>query len=165
MTIPPTKKEEINKFFVYGTLRPDIKAPWSDIVHKNESYKLCYYKSRLHYAKLYFHKIHKYPVTLHSQETYQYEDFVVGYILESNNVEETLKLLDSIEEYPDVYDREVVDCFNEDTQQVEKAYFYFIKTDKIEEDLIQLKNDWKECYNRYLYAHEETIERAIENYD
>ena len=37
--------QNLNKIFVYWTLRPDIKAPWTTIVHNNDEFKLKYYKA------------------------------------------------------------------------------------------------------------------------
>ena len=88
----------INKFFVYGTLRPDIKAPWSDIVHNNSEFKLKYYEAKLKNSKLFFHKKFGYPMTIYDSIKYSHEDnFTVGYILETDNIDMTLKIFDEIE--------------------------------------------------------------------
>jgi gamma-glutamylcyclotransferase (GGCT)/AIG2-like uncharacterized protein YtfP len=141
----------INKFFVYGSLRPDINAPWSSIVHKNKSFDLKYYKSYLENSKLYHHKEIGYAVTLHDKNNYSKEDKTFGYILESNNIEESLKLFDEIEEYPEVYERYVVKCFNLENNKEEDAYFYSMRLEKIKQDQLEFTgfNDYKLYLSKY----------------
>jgi len=138
-------KEIINKFFVYGTLRPDIKVPWSDTIHSNPKFNLRYYKAILNHSKLFFHKKIGYPMTIFDPEVYSKDNFTVGYILESDNIEETLKLFDEIEDYPVEYDRFIIKCFNQDNLVEEDVYFYSHKLESLEkDDLIDIKtNDFK----------------------
>jgi gamma-glutamylcyclotransferase (GGCT)/AIG2-like uncharacterized protein YtfP len=134
----------LKRFFVYGTLRPDIKAPWSDQVHNNPSFKFTYYKSFLPFSKLYFHKQFGYPVCYCNKLIFNEHDKTVGYILEVDNLEPALKVFDEIEDYPNNYDRQVVECYNEELQDVSSAYFYTIKEEQfIEEIMVDIKmNDW-----------------------
>lgn len=137
--------EKVRKFFVYGSLRPDILAPWSNIVHKNPKFSLKYYKAYLPFSKLYYHNNWKYAVTLYDQAKFKEEDKTIGYLLETDNFEDTLKLLDEIEGYPALYDRSIINCFNEDKNTYDEAYFYSVKSTLInEEDLLDIGfNDFK----------------------
>ncbi len=134
----------INKFFVYGTLRPDVQAPWSDIVHNNPEFKLKYYKAYLPCSKLFFHRTIGFPMTVYDVELYSEEDKTIGYILETDNVQQTLKLFDEIECYPDEYDRFEVKCFNKENSVFESVYFYSQKKELLkDEDLEDLRiNDF-----------------------
>lgn len=114
----------INKFFVYGTLRPDVKAPWSDSVHKNPNFKLKYYKSYLTHSKLFMNTSIGYPMCIYDKEKFGKEEKTIGYLLESDNIKETLIIMDEIEDYPNEYDRIIVECMNNDLGINEKAYFY-----------------------------------------
>jgi gamma-glutamylcyclotransferase (GGCT)/AIG2-like uncharacterized protein YtfP len=137
---------KINKFFVYGTLRPDIKAPWSDLVHNNPNFKLEYHPAKLFNSKLYFHKKIGYPLTIYDSGKYSSEDdYTVGYILKTDNIEPTLEVFDEIEEYPSLYDRVIVKCFNENSSIEEEVYFYTLKSERLDvEDLEDLiVNDYK----------------------
>jgi gamma-glutamylcyclotransferase (GGCT)/AIG2-like uncharacterized protein YtfP len=134
----------LRRFFVYGTLRPDVKADWSDIVHNNPLFKLIYYKAYLPYSKLFFHKQFGYPVCYYNKDIFTEHDTTIGYIIETDNVEPCLKVLDEIEVYPDEYDRQVIECYNDDLQTVETAFFYTIKEKEFSEEVmvdIQI-NDW-----------------------
>jgi gamma-glutamylcyclotransferase (GGCT)/AIG2-like uncharacterized protein YtfP len=140
------KINSINKFFVYGTLRPDIKAPWSDIVHNNSGFKLKYYKAKLYNSKLFFHKKFGYPMTIYDNKKYLNEEhFTIGYILETDNIELTLEIFDEIEEYPNMYDRILVKCYNQTLSIEEEVYFYTLHPDNFNhEDLEDLKvNDYR----------------------
>ncbi len=149
---------KINKFFVYGTLRPDYTAPWSDIVHKNPNFSLKYYKALLPHSKIFHNNKIGYPVILHNKhcnKDYLYETQAVGYILEvlegeTSNLNEALKLFDEIEEYPELYDRSVIECINVDKGGViDEVYFYHMRPEDIDEenDLIEFRgNDFLNGY-------------------
>lgn len=111
------------RFFVYGTLRPSVKADWSDIVHQNDKFKLTYYKAKLYGAKLYYMPDFGYPsIKITNDE----DDCVIGDIIESTNFKETLKLFDQIEDYPTQYNRIEVDkCFNVDKNEFQKVFVYY----------------------------------------
>jgi gamma-glutamylcyclotransferase (GGCT)/AIG2-like uncharacterized protein YtfP len=137
----------INKFFVYGTLRPDILSPWSKIVYDNKDFKvLKNYKSYLPFSKLYIKKNIKYPFCVHNKTEYSEKDITLGYILEFTNIEKALKQLDHIENYPTLYDRKVVSSFNEELSILEEVYLY-TSPDLSELELIDY-NDWKLFINK-----------------
>jgi len=121
------KDEIINKFFVYGTLRPDIQAPWTDIVHKNDEFTIRSYKAFATNAILQLFRNYEYPNVTINYSRLSEKDIVHGYILETSNINKTLKILDEIEGYPFEYDRMIIKCYNEDKQKYEKAYIYTIK--------------------------------------
>ena len=116
----------LNKFFVYGTLRPDIIVSYSEIVHKNPKFTLKYSKAHLAFSKLFLNTSHGYPVTIHNKNLYTELDTVIGFILETDCVEETLKILDDIENYPREYNRLITNAYNIDTDVHEEVYFYSI---------------------------------------
>jgi gamma-glutamylcyclotransferase (GGCT)/AIG2-like uncharacterized protein YtfP len=134
----------IKRFFVYGTLRPDIRESWTDIVHKNASFKLTYFKAILRHSKLFFHKEIGYPICLYDPKKYSEHDVTHGYILETDNFEPTLKVLDEIENYPTEYDRILIECHNEDLEIPMTAHFY--TRDPKQEELEHFNdisvNDW-----------------------
>lgn len=144
-----SKNVNINKFFVYGTLRPDIKAPWSDVVHKNPKFKLTYSKAYLCYSKLFFHKTVGYPVTIYDKNRFTRENITLGYILETDNIAEALTVLDNIEDYPNEYDRIEVSCYNVERNIEEEAFFYTINKNLLDENnMMDLKvNDYKLIVN------------------
>lgn len=121
------KEENINKFFVYGTLRPDIQAPWSDIVHKNDQFTIKAYKAYVSYAILQLFKAFDYPNVTIDTTRLSKNDIVYGYILETNDLNKTLTILDQIEGYPTEYDRIIVKCYNTDKKKYENAYIYTIR--------------------------------------
>lgn len=134
-----------NSFFVYGTLRPDIKTEeYFDSVHKNDNFQLTYTKAYLPYSKLFYSKAFNYPVAIHNPLLYDQEDIVQGYLLTTNNINKTLETLDYIEEYPEVYDRIIVSCFESENEEKEiKAHFYTIRNEQIGQDLEDIQiNDW-----------------------
>jgi gamma-glutamylcyclotransferase (GGCT)/AIG2-like uncharacterized protein YtfP len=145
----------INKFFVYGTLRPDIKVEWSDITHKNPDFELKYYEAYLSHSKLFLHKI-GYPICVYYPDTYSEDDITIGFILESDNVEETLKILDHIECYPFEYDRKIVTCYNSKEKKLTDAYFYFMQKEKIKN--IEIEDLSTNDYKKYI---EENISNSI----
>lgn len=128
MNIPNSQENTIlNKFFVYGTLRPDIKAPWTDIVHINKDFEIISRKAYVTNSILQLFRDFDFPNVSFCKQTYKEHDIVFGYLLESTNTSLTLKILDEIEEYPEVYDRIVVTCFNIEDNKYEDAYMYTIK--------------------------------------
>lgn len=140
-----SNKSDINKFFVYGTLRPDIEAPWSDIVHKNPNFKLIYYMAHLSHSKIYLHKNIGYAVTIYDKSKFRKTDTTIGYLLETDNVDATLEVFDNIEGYPTLYDRIKVRCYNANKKIDEFAYLYTMHKNMISEsDLLDIKvNDYK----------------------
>jgi gamma-glutamylcyclotransferase (GGCT)/AIG2-like uncharacterized protein YtfP len=134
-----------NSFFVYGTLRPDIKTEeYFNDVHKNEHFQLTYNKAYLPHCKLFYSKTFKYPVAIYNPLLYSKDQTVLGYLLTTNNLKKTLETLDYIEEYPEVYDRIIVSCFDADDKEKEyKAHFYTIRNEQIDEELEDvIVNDW-----------------------
>jgi gamma-glutamylcyclotransferase (GGCT)/AIG2-like uncharacterized protein YtfP len=134
----------VNKFFVYGSLRPDIKAPWTDIVHNNPTFKVNFYKAHLPYSKLYLHRRCKYPICYFSKAEFTEHDKTIGYILEVDNIESAMKVFDSIEDYPTLYDRKIVECFNEDLEIIDSVYFYTSLDDEFSaQKMVDIEvNDW-----------------------
>ena len=63
-------RANINNFFVYGTLRPDIKAPWSNSVHNNPKFKIRSHKSLLRHSKLFMNKAIGYPVCIYDKNKF-----------------------------------------------------------------------------------------------
>lgn len=120
------RNEKIQKIFVYGTLRPDIKAPWSDKLYKNEKFNINYEKGYITNAALQLFKYHKYTNLRIDKKWLTNKDIVHGYILESSNIDETLEVLDLIEDYPFLYTRITCSCFNVTKQQEETVYLYII---------------------------------------
>lgn len=111
------------RFFVYGTLRPSIKADWSDIVHENDKFKLTYFKAKLFGAKLYYMPDKGYPSIKLTNDN---NDFVIGDIIESSNFKETLRIFDQIESYPTEYNRiEIDNCFNLEKNEFQKVFTYY----------------------------------------
>lgn len=121
--------QKIQKIFVYGTLRPDIKAPWSDKLYRNEKFEIMYEKSFIPYASLQLFKYHNYMNLRIDKKWLTKNDIVHGYILESSNIEETLNVLDIIENFPELYTRIITLCYNEVKKQDEKVYVYLINKD------------------------------------
>ena len=116
------KRNFPKKFFVYGSLRPDIQASYSDDVHNNPEFELTYYRAKLHSAKL-FHFIDLgYPTIMFTDDP---SDVVHGYILESDSPEKFNDLLDEIEECPEVYRKIEKEVFVIDTMKKEKAHVYY----------------------------------------
>jgi gamma-glutamylcyclotransferase (GGCT)/AIG2-like uncharacterized protein YtfP len=131
-------------FFVYGTLRPDINVDWTELVHKNPNFKLTYSKASLKHSKLYFHKELGYPMCIYDPKEYTEHDVTMGFILETDNLESTLKVLDEIEGYPFEYDRVVIECFNEDLEVPCSVFFYTQESSKIDRTHLHEigVNDW-----------------------
>lgn len=121
-----TPKQPINKIFVYGTLRPDIKAPWSSQVYNNDKFTLKSAKAYIPHASLVLFRYHKYTNIRIDRKWLFETDIVHGYILESSNIEETLTLFDRIEDYPNLYSRIETQAFNEEEQRFENVYVYLI---------------------------------------
>jgi gamma-glutamylcyclotransferase (GGCT)/AIG2-like uncharacterized protein YtfP len=118
--------EAINKIFVYGTLRPDIKAPWSAQVYNNEKFKLKTSRAYIPFTNLQLFRYNKYT-NIRIDKKWLFEtDIVHGDILESSNIEETLCLFDRIEDCPSLYSRIATNVFNVDEQKYEKVYVYLI---------------------------------------
>lgn len=116
------EKQTCKSFFVYGTLRPCIKADWSVQVHKNPQFKLKYYKARLHGCKLYHMPHLGYPTV---QITKNKKDFVVGHILESDNFNKVKEVLDEIEDYPSEYHKLIsTNCYNIEKDHYQSVYYY-----------------------------------------
>ena len=90
----------LNKYFVYGTLRPDVEAPWSDLVHRNPQFKLKYYKAYLPYSKMFFNKAIGFAVTIYDKELYSEDDRTMGYILETDSPQVTLSVLTRLKSIP-----------------------------------------------------------------
>jgi gamma-glutamylcyclotransferase (GGCT)/AIG2-like uncharacterized protein YtfP len=118
------EKNNLSKlFFVYGTLRPCIKADWSKSVHENENFKLKYYNAKLYKFKLYYMKKLGYPTV---KFTNNENDYVIGDIIESTNYEETLKLFDEIEGFPNYYNRiSTNSCFNICQNEFQNVWIYY----------------------------------------
>jgi gamma-glutamylcyclotransferase (GGCT)/AIG2-like uncharacterized protein YtfP len=137
-------KANINNFFVYGTLRPDIKAPWSNLVHNNPKFKIRSHKSLLRNSKLFMNKAIGYPVCIYDKNKFTEKNVTIGYILETENILEALKWMDEIEEYPNLYDRIVVDSYNLELEKNQQVYFYTLNIETFKmEDLIELNtNDY-----------------------
>ncbi len=110
----------IRKHFVYGTLRPDIKAIYSDEVHYGE-FDITYSKAKLPGAKLFHFVEEEYPTVLFTDNQ---SDIVHGYILECESPEFT-DLLDRIEEYPSLYRKVEKEVFVYETMKKEKALVYY----------------------------------------
>ena len=137
-------RANINNFFVYGTLRPDIKAPWSNSVHNNPKFKIRSHKSLLRHSKLFMNKAIGYPVCIYDKNKFTEKNVTIGYILETENILEALKWMDEIEEYPNLYDRIVVDSYNLELEKNQQVYFYTLNRETFKmEDLIELNtNDY-----------------------
>lgn len=137
-------RANINNFFVYGTLRPDIKAPWSNSVHNNPKFKIRSRKSLLRHSKLFMNKAIGYPVCIYDKNKFTEKNVTIGYILETENILEALKWMDEIEEYPNLYDRIVVDSYNLELEKNQQVYFYTLNRETFKmEDLIELNtNDY-----------------------
>ena len=136
----------INKYFVYGTLRPDIQANWTSIVHKS-NFNLKYYKATIPYSKLYLHNEYNYPIVIQDKNKFSEKESVKGYILEcQNNKDEFRNVLDRIEGNPDFYYRKIVEIYNEDLKTKENVYIYFMteKYFKIDEIIDIGTNDFAE---------------------
>lgn len=125
-------KKSTVKFFVYGTLRPDIKVDWTDSVHKNPLFEVKPTKAYMPYSKLYlvtdiYNHVNKYPSISIEKDKYSKEDIVIGYILECTNPDEVFKVFDGIEDYPEFYDRKEEKCFEQGSNQANDAVVYFCK--------------------------------------
>jgi gamma-glutamylcyclotransferase (GGCT)/AIG2-like uncharacterized protein YtfP len=131
-----------NKCFAYGTLRPDVLAPWTDIVFKNESFKVIdMYPAHLKFSKLFIGKAHGYPVCVQDMTKYAENDITIGYILVIDKINLALEVLDEIEVYPKEYNRKIVQCHNLNTNESEEAYFY---TNVDTDEFIDIEyNCWK----------------------
>lgn len=141
LKVEPTK--EVKSFFVYGSLRPDMKANWTDRVHKSKDFNVTATKAYLPHSKLFYHKRYGYAVTIYNPEVYTKDDVTIGYILEMDNIAPALKELDRIESYPDMYDRIVVKCNHETDHTDRDVYFYTIRKDQVDHHLMDLMvNDW-----------------------
>jgi gamma-glutamylcyclotransferase (GGCT)/AIG2-like uncharacterized protein YtfP len=142
----------LNKYFVYGTLRPDVEAPWSDLVHRNPQFKLKYYKAYLPYSKMFFNKAIGFAVTIYDKELYSENDRTMGYILETDSPQVTLSVFDEIEKYPEMCDRFEEACYNKENSSYEMVYYYsqkkeFVNSSDLEDfqvndymDLVQKTN-------------------------
>jgi gamma-glutamylcyclotransferase (GGCT)/AIG2-like uncharacterized protein YtfP len=92
--------------FVYGTLRPDVKAPWTEIVYSNKGFKVDWAKGILRNAKLHFDT---YAITEHDEKKYTTNQYVIGFIITSpKNLEDLVKVCDRIEGYPSLYGKKKV---------------------------------------------------------
>ena len=135
---------KINNIFVYGSLRPDFTSSISNIVHNNPKFKFNYYKALLPYTKMYYQRSTGYAIAIHNLKLYSKEDHIIGYILQTENIDEALKVFDEIEECPQVYERYVTQCLNTENNKEENAYFYSVKENFDKSSLIQLNlNDFK----------------------
>jgi gamma-glutamylcyclotransferase (GGCT)/AIG2-like uncharacterized protein YtfP len=134
----------IKSFFVYGTLRPDIQVDWTELVHNNSSFKLNYFKASLKHSKLFFHRELGYPMCIYDPKEFTEHDKTMGYILETDNLESTLKILDEIEGYPHEYDRVVIECDNEDLELSCAVFFYTQDPSKVDRQHLHEigVNDW-----------------------
>ncbi len=134
----------VNKFFVYGSLRPDFTSPISNIVHSNPKFKFNYFKALLPHTKLFYQPSKGYAIAMHDTSLYDKEDHIVGFILETDEIEEALQVFDEIEECPQLYKRYVTECINTESNTLEKVYFYSVKESFDQSSLIELKiNDFK----------------------
>ena len=116
----------LNKIFVYGTLRPDIKAPWNDIVHNNDKFKLSFHKAHVSNAVLELFRDYDFPNVCFDEKKFTENQIVNGFILETSNINETLKVLDEIEDYPSFYERIIIRSYNIEKCEYEFAYMYTI---------------------------------------
>ena len=115
------------RFFVYGTLRPDIKASYSDLVYKNKNFKVKYFKACIYNAKLFYFLKRDYPTIMFTNDI---NDKVHGYLIEADNFINLRDVLDSIESYPDLFNKtqkfiNVKDENNNITDERVEAYVYY----------------------------------------
>jgi gamma-glutamylcyclotransferase (GGCT)/AIG2-like uncharacterized protein YtfP len=115
------------KFFVYGTLRPDIKASYSDLVYKNKDFKIRHLKACIFNAKLYYFVKRDYPTIMFTNDS---NDKVHGYLIESDDSNKLRDVLDSIESYPDLFNKTqkiiyLKDENNNITDEKVEAYVYY----------------------------------------
>ena len=143
-------QNRLNRVFVYGTMRPDIKAPWSDLIHNNKNFKLNYSKAYVPHAMLQLFKNFKYSNISIDTKWYPSTEVVHGYLIESSDIDETLRLLDEIENYPKLYDRTIVTCFNVEKQKEETAYVYVIpvSSELMRNGFMCIYNDMKQFVER-----------------
>ena len=141
----PCERVNVNKIFVYGTLRPDIKAPWSDRVYHNDKFHIKHSKAYIQYASLQLFKYHKYSNLRIDRKWLDKNNIVHGYILESSNIDETLSLFDQIEDYPTLYNRIITTCYNEQEQREENVFVYIININNLimKEAFECIYNDYK----------------------
>ncbi|KAF0977916.1 hypothetical protein FDP41_003238 [Naegleria fowleri] len=104
--------QAISKMFVYGTLRPDDTsgAPWTHPFNNPQGYQVHAQFGYIEKAQLFFHK---YPIAILNDNP---NDRIYGYIIsvsepEGENFEKLLKFADEIEEYPEEYDRAIVEAY------------------------------------------------------
>lgn len=152
MSVDESLKEKTKKIFVYGTLRPDIQAPWTDKLYRNEKFDIKYYKGYITNAALQLFKYHKYTNLRIDKKWLSKKDIVHGYILESSNIDETLEILDLIENYPFLYTRIVSSCFNTVKQQEEIVHVYVINNNNniMKEAFECIHNDVKILFEKKL---------------
>ena len=120
----PSKYKVVEKFFVYGTLRPDIKACYSHLIHNNTEFDIKFDKAYIEYAKIYAFTEQGYPTIIFSNNK---EDKVHGYIIRTEKPEDSNKLLevtDYIECYPELYTRVNAFAYNELSKKYETVNLY-----------------------------------------
>jgi gamma-glutamylcyclotransferase (GGCT)/AIG2-like uncharacterized protein YtfP len=146
-----------NKFFVYGTLRPDIKASYYSIIYHNKKFKLKCSRATIDRAKLFHYVDLGYPSIIFTENP---NDVVHGYLVESDQPEEATKVFDDIEDFPDVYLRNEFEVHNLDENKKERAQVYYEKelNEKItdlnisyieEDNMVHVKSgDYKDYFYR-----------------
>jgi len=115
-----SNNETASAFFVYGSLRPDdlSKKPYAVEWLKNTTQKKGFIKN----AKLY---VDQYPVI--ELNCGNEENIVVGYVIKPEDPSkfgEFQEQADSIEGYPNFYDRKVVEVYIENEEKI-KCFVYF----------------------------------------
>ncbi|KAG2388647.1 hypothetical protein C9374_000086 [Naegleria lovaniensis] len=104
--------QAISRLFVYGTLRPDDTsgATWTKTFNNPHDYQVHAQFAYIEKAQLFFHM---YPIAILNDNP---NDRIYGYIIsvsepEGENFEKLLKFADEIEEYPEEYDRAIVQAY------------------------------------------------------
>lgn len=115
--------ELCEKFFVYGTLRPGIKAAWESVVHNNALFRLKYSNAKLFGVKLYYIPNLNCPSIYFTNNQ---ADAVFGEIVETNNFKLTERVFDQIEEYPKIFNKKIQSCFNIDLKLFEPCWVYYL---------------------------------------
>jgi gamma-glutamylcyclotransferase (GGCT)/AIG2-like uncharacterized protein YtfP len=107
--------------FVYGSLRPDVKAPWTDVVYSNKKFKVDWTKGVLRNAKLYFDT---YAITEHDEKKYTSNQCVIGFVITSpDNLEGLVRECDRIEGYPSYYGKKKVSIELDDGRRQEAVMY------------------------------------------
>lgn len=118
--------KNIKKVFVYGSLRPDFTASYSKQVYSNSSLQIKTEKAELKNGKLFQFKERGYPTVYFETSNDSHTNNIKGFLIEDDvNFDELLRILDEIEEYPDVYNRKEVEVLNIERNLYENAYIYY----------------------------------------